>query len=56
MKICGNCLHDREAHIESNGHFMYCGACSKLCDTDEYNKEHKHSDTIVQDGVVYKVG
>jgi len=41
MNICGNCLHDQDAHTERNSHFMYCGACMKLCEIQEFNHIHK---------------
>lgn len=52
--LCGKCLHNKDAHIERNGHLMYCSKCMKLCDKEEYNMSLKPSGTVVQDGVVYK--
>lgn len=39
--FCGKCLHSRHCHYSVNGHLMYCVACQKLCDLDEYNMNHK---------------
>lgn len=45
--ICGDCLHARDSHEKHNGHFMYCSACMKLCDLDEYLKVHKPSKIVI---------
>lgn len=41
MILCGKCLHARDNHEKHNGHFMYCPACQKLCDIDEFLLLHK---------------
>lgn len=44
MNICGNCLHDREAHTEDGNRFMYCAICKQVCEIDEFNKINKPTD------------
>ena len=41
MDICGKCLHTRESHTDSGNNLMYCSACIKLCDKEEFNINHK---------------
>lgn len=51
MMLCGKCLHARDCHTEDNGHFMYCSACQKLCDRDEFKTVHTQTDT----DTIYKI-
>jgi len=39
--LCGKCLHSRESHHAVNGHLMYCVACQKHCDLEDYNVDYK---------------
>lgn len=54
MKLCGKCLHDIDCHTEHNGHFMYCGACQKLCDKDTFSEQYQPTDiaTIMRIGAM----
>jgi len=55
MKLCGKCLHDRQAHSEINASMVYCAICMKFCDLDEFQIEHKPSGIICQDGIQLKL-
>lgn len=53
---CGDCLHALNSHDRVSDTLMYCAICLKTCDDVDCHYKHKPSGTIVQDGIVYKVG
>lgn len=52
MTLCGRCLHAVECHEKHNGHFMFCSACQKLCNIEQFNEQHKPS----SEDIIMRIG